>query len=43
MPHILTHILTQAAIAVVEAALIRLSFQLWKALTAGGRPATVHA
>ncbi|MEU9244778.1 hypothetical protein [Streptomyces shenzhenensis] len=43
MPHILTTILTQAAVALIEAALIRLSMQLWKAFTTGGRPAAAHA
>jgi hypothetical protein len=43
MPHILATILTQVAVALLEAALIRLSIQLWKAFNAGGRPATAHA
>ncbi|MER6983541.1 hypothetical protein [Streptomyces carpinensis] len=43
MPHVLTTILTQVAIALLEAALLRLSIQLWKAFTAGGESATAHA
>jgi hypothetical protein len=43
MSRILTTILTQVAVALLEAALIRLSAQLWKTFTTGGRPATAHA
>ncbi|WP_306191837.1 MULTISPECIES: hypothetical protein [unclassified Streptomyces] len=43
MPHILTKILTQVAVALLEAALLRLSAQLWKTFTAGRQPATAHA
>lgn len=43
MPHILTAILTKAAIAVLEALLMRLTLELWKAFTGSGRPAAAHA
>ncbi|MGW0839214.1 hypothetical protein ACWD26_03450 [Streptomyces sp. NPDC002787] len=43
MPHILAKILTQVAVALLEAALIRLSVQLWKALLGTGRPAPAYA
>lgn len=44
VPHILATILTQVAVALLEAALIRLSVQLWKALMGSGRPAAAaHA
>ncbi|MFJ8105470.1 hypothetical protein [Streptomyces sp. NPDC096132] len=38
MPHILTTALTNVAIALLEAALIRLSVMLWKSFVAAGRP-----
>ncbi|MFF4014089.1 hypothetical protein [Streptomyces sp. NPDC001843] len=43
MPHIFTTILTQVAVALIEAALVRLSVQLWRTLTANGRPVAAHA
>ncbi|WP_328353730.1 hypothetical protein OG800_11680 [Streptomyces sp. NBC_00445] len=43
MPHIFTTILTQVAVALIEAALVRLFMQLWKTFTANGRPATAYA
>lgn len=43
MPHFLATILTNVAIAVIEAALIRLSMALWKAFLNSGRPATTYA
>ncbi|MDX2698518.1 hypothetical protein PV416_29575 [Streptomyces ipomoeae] len=45
MPHILTTILTQVAIALLEAALVRLFMQLWKSFgtQAHGRPAAAPA
>jgi hypothetical protein len=43
MPHILTTILTQVAVALLEAVLVRLSIQLWKSFTGGGRPAAAYA
>ncbi|MGW0816598.1 hypothetical protein ACWD00_25640 [Streptomyces viridiviolaceus] len=43
MPHVFTTILTQVAVALLEAALLRLSVQLWKAFTAGGQPTTAYA
>ncbi|MGP4050562.1 hypothetical protein [Streptomyces sp. 2A115] len=43
MPHILATILTQVAVALLEAALIRLSIQLWKAFADSGRPVAAHA
>ncbi|MFP1627918.1 hypothetical protein ACLB9X_22725 [Streptomyces sp. 5K101] len=43
MPHVVTKILTQVAVALLEAALIRLSVQLWKAFAGSARPVTVHA
>ncbi|WP_257004432.1 hypothetical protein [Streptomyces sp. SA15] len=42
MPHILATVLTQVAVALLEAALIRLSIQLWKALVDSGRPVAAH-
>lgn len=38
MPHILSTILVNAAVALLEAALIRLSVMLWKSFVTGGRP-----
>ena len=43
VPHILATILTQVAIALLEAVLVRLSIQLWKAFTAKGIPVPAHA
>ncbi|MFG2129150.1 hypothetical protein ACGFNV_15310 [Streptomyces sp. NPDC048751] len=43
MPHILTTILTRVTVALIEAALVHLSVQLWKTLMGGGRPAAAHA
>ncbi|MFD5495926.1 hypothetical protein ACFYY3_02230 [Streptomyces sp. NPDC001812] len=43
MPHILTTILTQVAVALLEAAVVRLAVQFWKAFGAGGHPAAAHA
>ncbi|GCB49672.1 hypothetical protein [Streptomyces sp. NL15-2K] len=43
MPHILATVLTQVAVALLEAALIRLSVQLWKTLVGSGRPVAAHA
>ena len=43
MPHILATILTQVAVALLEAALIRLSIQLWKTLMSSDRPAAAYA
>lgn len=43
MPHILATVLTQVAVALLEAALIRLSIQLWKAFVGNGRPVAAHA
>ncbi len=43
MPHFLAAILTNVAIAVIEAALIRLSMALWKAFLNSGRPAAAYA
>ena len=43
VPHILTTILTQVAVALLEAALIRLSLQLWKTFADSGRPVAAHA
>ncbi|MEV1076867.1 hypothetical protein AB0I98_01160 [Streptomyces sp. NPDC050211] len=43
MPHIFTTILTQVAVALLEAALVRLFTQLWKTFAASGRPATAYA
>ncbi|MET9686766.1 hypothetical protein [Streptomyces coeruleorubidus] len=43
MPHILTTILTQVAVALLEAVLIRLFIQLWKAFAGSGRPVVAHA
>ena len=40
MPHILSTILTQVAIALIEAVLVRLIMQLWKSFAASGRPVT---
>lgn len=38
MPHFLTALLTHVAIALLEAALIRLSLMLWKSFVTAGRP-----
>lgn len=43
VPHILTTILTQVAVALIEAALVRLFMQLWKTFAASGRPVTAYA
>ncbi|WP_279617145.1 hypothetical protein [Streptomyces regalis] len=44
MPHILTTILTQVAVALLKAVLVRLAIQLWKAFgTSGGRMAAAQA
>ena len=42
MPHVLTTILTQVAVALVEAALLRLLARLWKAFGTRGATAA-HA
>ncbi|WP_281193282.1 hypothetical protein [Streptomyces yerevanensis] len=43
MPQILSTILTQVAVALVEAILIRLIMQLWKSFAASGRPMAAPA
>ncbi|MFI6375684.1 hypothetical protein [Streptomyces sp. NPDC050546] len=43
VPHIFTTILTQVAVALIEAALVRLIMQLWKTFAASGRQATTYA
>ncbi|MGJ3559290.1 hypothetical protein ACR6C2_13150 [Streptomyces sp. INA 01156] len=43
MPHILTTILTQVAVALLEAAAVRLAVQFWKVFGTGGHPAAAHA
>ncbi|MEU6889995.1 hypothetical protein ABZ918_33380 [Streptomyces viridosporus] len=43
MPHILTTVLTQVAVALLEAAVVRLAVQLWKAFGTSGQPAAAHA
>ncbi|MFJ7072753.1 hypothetical protein [Streptomyces sp. NPDC098781] len=43
MPHILSTILTQVAIALLEAVLVRLAMQLWKAFGTSGRPVAATA
>ncbi|WP_267882995.1 hypothetical protein [Streptomyces bicolor] len=43
MPHILTTILTNVAIALLEALLVRLAIQLWKAFGTSVRPVAAHA
>lgn len=43
MPHILTTILTQVAVALLEAAVVRLAVQLWKVFGTDGHPAAAHA
>ncbi|MFE5815004.1 hypothetical protein [Streptomyces sp. NPDC056479] len=43
MPHILSTILTQVAVALLEAVLVRLAIQLWKTFAMSGRPAAAHA
>ncbi|WP_409472551.1 hypothetical protein [Streptomyces sp. HC307] len=43
MPHILTTIVTQVAVALIEAALVRLFTQLWKSFGATARPAAAYA
>ncbi|GGK56346.1 hypothetical protein [Streptomyces flaveus] len=43
MPQILSTILTQVAVALVEAILIRLIMQLWKSFAASGRPVAAAA
>lgn len=39
----LTKILTQVAVALIEAALVRLSMRLWNTFAASGRPVTALA
>ncbi|WP_416978640.1 hypothetical protein [Streptomyces sp. T028] len=36
MPHLLTTLATRVAVALLEAALIRLTLTLWRSLTGGG-------
>ncbi|MFF8968161.1 hypothetical protein [Streptomyces sp. NPDC014995] len=43
MPHILTAILTRAAVALLEAAVTHLAVLLWKSFVTGGRPAVAQA
>jgi hypothetical protein len=43
MPQILSTILTQVAVALVEAILVRLIMQLWKSFAASGRPVAAAA
>ena len=43
MPQILSTILTQVAIALIEAVLVRLIMQLWKSVAASGRPVAATA
>ncbi|MER6408831.1 hypothetical protein ABT269_36295 [Streptomyces viridosporus] len=43
MPHILTTVLTQVAVALIEAAVVRLAVQLWKAFGTSGQPAAAYA
>ncbi|MGI5374840.1 hypothetical protein ACQEV2_11445 [Streptomyces sp. CA-251387] len=43
MPHILTTVLANVAIALLEALLVRLAIQLWKAFAVSGGPAAAHA
>ncbi|MEV6178482.1 hypothetical protein ACIHAR_05710 [Streptomyces sp. NPDC052016] len=43
MPHLLTSILTRAAVGLLETAVMHLSVLLWKSLVTGGRPAAAHA
>ncbi|MER5222734.1 hypothetical protein [Streptomyces flaveus] len=43
MPQILSTILTQVAVALVEAILVRLIMQLWKSFAASGRPVAAPA
>jgi hypothetical protein len=43
MPQILTAILTRAAVALLETALMHLSVALWKSLVDGGRPTAAPA
>ncbi|MEV0696272.1 hypothetical protein [Streptomyces sp. NPDC050388] len=43
MPHIFTTILTQVAVALLEAAAVRVVVQLWKTFDTSGRPAAAHA
>ncbi|MFF4762067.1 hypothetical protein [Streptomyces sp. NPDC001292] len=38
VPHLLTSLLTQVAVAVIEALVIRLLVQLWDAFARSGRP-----
>jgi hypothetical protein len=42
VPHIFTTILTQVAVALIEAALIRLFMHLWKTYAGSGRPVAAH-
>jgi hypothetical protein len=41
--HLFTSILTQVAVAVLEAIVLRLLTQLWKTYATGGRPAAAGA
>ncbi|MFI7409889.1 hypothetical protein ACIBU0_14615 [Streptomyces sp. NPDC049627] len=43
MPHILTAVLSNVAIALLEAVLMRLAVQLWKAFAASRGPAAARA
>ncbi|MEU3349008.1 hypothetical protein ABZ723_29265 [Streptomyces sp. NPDC006700] len=43
MPHLLTSLLTQVAVAVIEALVIRLLVQLWNAFARGGHPMAAAA
>jgi len=43
VPQILSTILTQVAIALIEAVLVRLIMQLWKSFAASGRPVAATA
>ncbi|WP_243766301.1 carboxylesterase family protein [Streptomyces sp. GC420] len=43
MPHILTAILTKAAVAVLEALLMRLLVQLWNSFARTGHPVAAVA
>ncbi|MGX4687742.1 hypothetical protein [Streptomyces sp. JNUCC 63] len=43
MPHLLTSLLTQAAVAVIEALVMRLLVQLWNTYVRSGRPMAAAA
>ncbi|MFF4825393.1 hypothetical protein [Streptomyces sp. NPDC001312] len=43
VPHLLTSLLTQVAVAVIEALVIRLLAQLWNAFARSGRPMAAAA